>query len=79
VLTPATCAALAGSRSFKAVAEWAADAGVADAGRLGAHYLLIVKANRPRLVAQLAALTWTKVRSASRTTDRGHGRLERRA
>ncbi|WP_311445630.1 ISAs1 family transposase [Frankia nepalensis] len=44
----------------------------------GAHYLLIVKANRPTLHARLAALPWTKVRTVSRTTSRGHGRLERR-
>ncbi|MDT3445604.1 MULTISPECIES: transposase family protein [unclassified Pseudofrankia] len=35
VLTLATCAVLVGARSFTAIAEWAADAGEAVAGRLG--------------------------------------------
>ncbi|WP_248823147.1 ISAs1 family transposase [Frankia umida] len=43
-----------------------------------AHYLMVVKANRPTLHAQLAALPWTKVHTTSRTTSRGHGRAERR-
>ncbi|MDT3445603.1 MULTISPECIES: ISAs1 family transposase, partial [unclassified Pseudofrankia] len=44
----------------------------------GAHYLPIVKANRPTLAAQPTALPWTKARTACRTTNRGHGRAERR-
>lgn len=45
----------------------------------GAHYLLTVKANQPRLHAQLAALPWGKVRTAARGRNRGHGRVEYRA
>lgn len=43
-----------------------------------AHYVLTAKANQPRLYAQLAALPWHQVKTAARTTERGHGRLERR-
>ncbi|MEX5637824.1 ISAs1 family transposase [Parafrankia sp. FMc2] len=35
VLTLATCAVLAGARSFTAIGEWAADAGLAATGPLG--------------------------------------------
>ncbi|WP_241834468.1 transposase family protein, partial [Pseudofrankia asymbiotica] len=35
VLTLATCAVLAGARSFTAIGEWSADAGLSVAGLLG--------------------------------------------
>ena len=44
----------------------------------GAHYLLTVKANQPRLLAQLSALPWAEVPVADHTSDKGHGRLESR-
>jgi predicted transposase YbfD/YdcC len=44
----------------------------------GAHYVLTVKANQPRLYAQLAALPWRRVKTSARTVERGHGRRERR-
>jgi len=47
------------------------------AGR-GAHYLLIVKRNQPRLYAQLASLPWRDVPIAYQAHERGHGRTERR-
>ena len=47
------------------------------AGR-GAHYLLIVRRNQPRLHAQLAALPWREVPVAHDKRERGHGRTERR-
>jgi predicted transposase YbfD/YdcC len=47
------------------------------AGR-GAHYLLIVKRNQPRLHAQLAALPWREVPVAHANRERGQGRTERR-
>jgi predicted transposase YbfD/YdcC len=47
------------------------------AGR-GAHYLLIVKRNRPRLHTQLAALLWHDVPKTYDKRERGHGRTERR-
>ncbi len=43
-----------------------------------ADYLLIVKANQPKLHAQLRALPWTQVPAADTCIDRGHGRSERR-
>ena len=46
--------------------------------RRGAHYLLIVKRNQPRLHAQLAALPWREVPVAHTKRERGHGRTERR-
>ncbi len=125
VLTLATCAVLAGARSFAAIAEWAADAGEAVTGRLGivrvpdastfrrVFALLDADAldaalgawaaartepatgERRRVAVDgktlrgtrngdtagrhlLAALPWTKIRTASHTTSRGHGRVERR-
>lgn len=42
----------------------------------GAHWIMTVKANQPRLHAQLAALPWTAVPDADRDTSRGHGRRE---
>jgi predicted transposase YbfD/YdcC len=44
----------------------------------GAHYLLTVKGNQPRLHAQLGALPWRQVPVGDDTRDRGHGRVERR-
>jgi predicted transposase YbfD/YdcC len=43
-----------------------------------AHYLLTVKANQPRLLAQLRALPWKQVPVSDRTAGKGHGRLEER-
>src|SRR3954471_11024238 len=42
----------------------------------GAHWILTVKGNQPRLHQQLAALPWRAVPDATRDTDRGHGRRE---
>ncbi|MER5456602.1 ISAs1 family transposase [Micromonospora sp. NPDC002389] len=42
----------------------------------GAHWILTVKANHPRLHAQLAGLPWQAVPDTARDTDRGHGRRE---
>ncbi len=44
----------------------------------GAHYLLTVKANQPTLLRQLRALPWNDVPVADATTDKAHGRHERR-
>ena len=44
----------------------------------GAHYVLTVKGNQPTLHAQLAALPWNQVPVGAATSDRGHGRIERR-
>ena len=43
-----------------------------------ANYLLMVKANQPRLLARCASLPWHRVPVADRTRDRGHGRVELR-
>ena len=43
-----------------------------------AHYLLVVKANQPTLLARLKRLPWQRVPVADRTRDRGHGRIEHR-
>jgi predicted transposase YbfD/YdcC len=43
-----------------------------------AHYLLVVKANQPTLLARCAAVPWQDVPVADRTRDRGHGRVELR-
>lgn len=45
----------------------------------GAHYLLTVKGNQPGLLAQLKALPWKQVPLAHTSTDRAHGRVEKRA
>ncbi|HEX8761610.1 MAG TPA: ISAs1 family transposase [Pseudonocardiaceae bacterium] len=45
----------------------------------GAHYLLTVKGNQPGLSAQLKALPWKQVPLAHTSTDRAHGRVEKRA
>jgi len=44
----------------------------------GAHYLLTVKGNQPKLRAQLRALPWTDVPVADQTSNSGHGRSETR-
>jgi predicted transposase YbfD/YdcC len=41
----------------------------------GAGYLLVVKANRPGLHAQLAGLPWRQIPVMDRTRDHGHGRV----
>jgi predicted transposase YbfD/YdcC len=43
-----------------------------------AHYLFIVKANQPTLLARCAGLPWHRVPVLDRTHDRGHGRIEHR-
>lgn len=45
----------------------------------GAHYVFIVKNNRPTLRAQLAGLPWRDIPAADITYDKGHGRIESRA
>ena len=44
----------------------------------GAHFVLTVKGNQPKLHAQLAALPWRDVPVANISRDRGHGRVETR-
>jgi hypothetical protein len=44
----------------------------------GAHYLLTVKGNQPGLSAQFKALPWNQVPVAHTSTDRTHGRVEKR-
>lgn len=44
----------------------------------GAHYLLTVKGNQPKLHAQLQALPWRDIPAVDITRDKGHGRLEAR-
>lgn len=46
--------------------------------RRGAHYVLIVKGNRPRLHQQLAGLPWRDMPAVDLTQDAGHGRRESR-
>jgi hypothetical protein len=41
-----------------------------------AHYLLVVKANQPTLLARCAALPWHRVPVVDRTRDQAHGRIE---
>jgi predicted transposase YbfD/YdcC len=45
-------------------------------GEQHAHYLLVVKANQPTLLARCQRLPWHRVPVADRTRDRGHGRVE---
>jgi predicted transposase YbfD/YdcC len=45
----------------------------------GAHYLLTVKGNQPGLSAQLKTLPWKQVPLAHTSTNRAHGRVEKRA
>jgi predicted transposase YbfD/YdcC len=44
----------------------------------GGHYILTVKANRPRLRRQLKALPWAKIPTQDATSEHGHGRWETR-
>lgn len=44
----------------------------------GAHYLLTVKANQPKLHRQLKALPWRDIPAVDVTRDKGHGRVESR-
>jgi predicted transposase YbfD/YdcC len=44
----------------------------------GGHYLLIAKANQPRLHTQLVGLPWPHIPVAAQQHDRGHGRVETR-
>lgn len=44
----------------------------------GAHYLLTVKGNQPKLYAQLKALPWREIPAADVTGDKGHGPVESR-
>jgi predicted transposase YbfD/YdcC len=44
----------------------------------GAHYLLTVKGNQPGLSAQLKKLPWKQIPIAHNSTDRAHGRVEKR-
>jgi predicted transposase YbfD/YdcC len=46
--------------------------------RRGAHYVFIVKGNRPRLHQQLAGLPWRDIPTVDLTRDAGHGRRESR-
>jgi predicted transposase YbfD/YdcC len=43
-----------------------------------AHYLLTVKGNQPTLYAQLKALPWKDIPEAHASSDRAHGRVEKR-
>jgi predicted transposase YbfD/YdcC len=47
------------------------------AGR-GAHCVLTIKRNQPGLFAQLASLPWRQVPISYDSSERGHGRAERR-
>ncbi|WP_225854900.1 ISAs1 family transposase [Micromonospora sp. ALFpr18c] len=44
----------------------------------GGHLMVAVKANQPKLFAQLKALPWTQVPVGDQTRDTGHGRKETR-
>jgi predicted transposase YbfD/YdcC len=44
----------------------------------GGHYLLIAKANQPKMHAQLVGLPWRQIPVAVEERDRGHGRVESR-
>jgi predicted transposase YbfD/YdcC len=44
--------------------------------RRGAHWVLSVKGNQPRLRRQLATLPWREVETAHRSVETGHGRRE---
>lgn len=44
----------------------------------GAHYLVTVKGNQPRLLAQLRSLPWKQVQPGHVQDGRGHGRIEKR-
>lgn len=45
---------------------------------LGAHYVMTVKENTPRLFAALNGLDWTAVPIGHQTVETGHGRREKR-
>jgi predicted transposase YbfD/YdcC len=45
-------------------------------GEQHAHYLFVVKANQPLLLARCQRLPWHRVPVLDRTRDRGHGRVE---
>jgi predicted transposase YbfD/YdcC len=47
-------------------------------GQLKSHYLMIVKANQPKLLARVQALPWARVPVAITDDEHGHGRDERR-
>jgi predicted transposase YbfD/YdcC len=44
----------------------------------GGHYLAVIKANQPSLLARLKALPWADVPAGHTTRDHGHGRDETR-
>jgi predicted transposase YbfD/YdcC len=46
--------------------------------RRGAHYILTVKRNQPRLHARLRTLPWEQIPAADLARDKGHGRVESR-
>jgi hypothetical protein len=45
---------------------------------LKSHYLMIVKANQPGLLARITALPWAEVPPTATDDSRGHGRVETR-
>ena len=47
--------------------------------RHGAQYLLVVKANQPRLHKRLAGLPWRDIPTAVTSADAAHGRIQERA
>lgn len=49
---------------------------VADLHARGAHWVLTVKGNQPRLRRQLAGLPWAEVTEGHRRAETGHGRRE---
>jgi len=49
---------------------------VADLHARGAHWVLTVKGNQPRLRRQLAELPWREVPEGHRSAETGHGRRE---
>jgi hypothetical protein len=68
-------AAISGWLSTRAASYHRPSGARSLAGR-GAHWILPVKADQPRLHAQLVGLPWRAVPEATRATDRGHGRRE---
>ena len=67
LLAVGIAAVIAGSKSFAAIGQWAADAG----------YVMTVKANMPTLYKQLKKLPWAAVPAVSAVST-GHGRRARR-
>lgn len=65
LLTLATCAVLAGARSFTTLAEWAADAGEAVTGPLGIARVPGESTFR-RVFAALDAAPWTRCSAPGR-------------